>query len=144
MTPIPAGAMVGSMLATVLSTLFLKPAYMPPIVRTITVTCAGVLIGSGIGIDELIRLRLIIIPACILVLVLLTANILIGFLIHKITKLDLTTSLYASAAGGVAEMAIIADTMGGDSPKVAVIQLLRLISVITLFPTAMKIFSSLV
>jgi len=143
MTPMPAGAMVGAMLATVISTLFVRPAHMPNRVRSIVMTCAGAFIGKGIGADDLIRLGNIIVPAVILVLVLLVANFIFGLLIHKITKLDLTTSLYASAAGGLTDMALIADAMGADSPKVAVLQLLRLIGVVTLFPTIIKLLTSL-
>jgi len=144
MSPLPAGAMVGAMLATVLSTLLVKPALVPPKIRNIVMTCAGALIGRGISADDLLRLKAIIVPAIILVLVLLVANFIFGLLIHKITKLDFTTALYSSAAGGLTDMALIADEMGADSPKVAVIQLLRLICVVTLFPTVIKLFSTLV
>jgi len=144
MTPLPAGSMVGAMLATVIMTIFLKPAYVPNKVRAIVMTCAGALIGSGIGADKLVQLKEIIVPAIILVLVLLAANFIFGILIHKITKLDLTTAMFGSAAGGLTDMALIADALGADSPKVAVLQLLRLICVITLFPTVIKLFSTFV
>jgi len=144
LTALPAGAMVGAMLLTVLSSLFVKPAYVPPGIRTIVMTCSGALIGSGVSADDLIRLGAIIVPAAILVVVLVIANFIFGLLIHKITKLDITTTLFASAAGGVTEMALIADSMGADSPKVAVLQLLRLICVITLFPTLLRYFAMLV
>jgi len=144
LTPLPAGAMVGAMLATVLAAIFIKPSYMPGRLRAVIMTFSGALIGSGIGAEDILRLRTIIVPAGILVLVLLAANFVFGILIHKITKLDLTTALFASAAGGLTDMAIIADEMGADSPKVAVLQLLRLICVITLSPTVIKVFSDLV
>jgi len=144
LTSIPAGAMAGAALATVLATLFVKPSYSPPKMRPIIMTCSGALIGSGIGMDDVIRLKGIIVPAVILVVVLLAANFVFGIVIHKLTKLDLVTSLYASAAGGLTDMALIADEMGADTPKVAVLQILRLVSVVTLFPTILKFFSSLV
>ena len=55
--------------------------------------------------------------------------------LSKLTKLDLTTSLFASAPGGVSDMAIIASELGADPAKVAALQTLRLIVVIVLFPT---------
>jgi len=144
LTPIPAGAMVGAMLATVLMTIIIRPAYVPTQFRVFVMTCAGALIGSGIDTETLIQLRKIVIPAGILILALLVANFVFGFLIHKITKLDLTTAMFASSAGGLTDMALIADALGADSPKVSVLHLLRLICVITLFPSIIKLFSALV
>ena len=142
LTDIPAGAMVGAMLGTVLATLFITPSYVPPKTRTVTQVCSGSLIGSGIGLAEMINFKDIVVPACILVVVLLIANFVFGVLIHKITKLDLVTSLFASSAGGLTDMALIADEMGADSPKVAVLQLLRLICVITIFPSIIRLFTA--
>jgi len=144
LTSIPAGAMAGATMAVVLATLFVRPSYSPPKMRPVIMACSGALIGSGIGTEDLVRLMEIIVPAIILVLVLLVANFVFGILVHKFTKLDLVTALYASAAGGITDMALISDEMGADSPKVAVIHILRLICVVTLFPTILKFFSSLV
>jgi len=144
LTPVPAGAMAGATMAVVLATLFVRPSYSPPKMRPVVMACSGALIGSGVGVGDLVRLMEIIVPAIILVLVLLVANFVFGILVHKFTKLDLVTALYASAAGGITDMALISDEMGADSPKVAVIHILRLICVVTLFPTILKFFSSLV
>ena len=144
LTSVPAGAMAGATMAVVLATLFVRPSYSPPKTRPVIMACSGALIGSGIGTEDLVRLMGIIVPAIILVLVLLVANFVFGILVHKFTKLDLVTALYASAAGGITDMALISDEMGADSPKVAVIHILRLICVVTLFPTILKFFSSLV
>ena len=143
MTAIPAGAMIGGMAGTIAASMLIKPSYVPVKMRIVIQTLAGMLIGSGIGMEEIIGIKNIIVPAAILVVVLFVANLLFGWLIHRLTKLDLITSLFASAAGGLADMAIIADEMGADAPKVAIIHLMRFVCVIVLFPMAIRIFSSM-
>jgi len=140
MTIIPAGPLVGSMLGTIIATLLFKAAYVPQKARTLTMICAGALIGSRIGMAELLGLREIMIPAIILVVVMLASSFLFGILVHKVSKMDIQTCLLASAAGGVVEMALIADEMDADSPKVAAIHFVRFVCVIALFPSAFKFF----
>ncbi|MCL1828046.1 MAG: AbrB family transcriptional regulator [Oscillospiraceae bacterium] len=144
MTGMPAGAMVGAMIGTVLSTLFIKPSYIPSRLRLLVQISAGIMIGSGIGAKELSGLGAIIVPSAILVVVLLVSNFAFGILIHKLTKLDLVTCLFASSAGGVMDMALIADELGADSPKVTLLQLARLICVIMLFPSIIMFFNAAV
>ena len=143
MTALPAGAMIGAMSGTFLATLLIKPSFVPAKARVIVQICAGALIGSGVGHDEIIGIGNIFVPAAILILVLLVANLIFGLLIHKLTKLDFLTSLFASSAGGMADITLVADEMGADAPRVAIIQLMRSISVIALFPLAIKFFTAL-
>jgi uncharacterized membrane protein AbrB (regulator of aidB expression) len=49
----------------------------------------------------------------------------------------------ASAPGGVSDMALIAKDLGGDSPKVAILQLARYVCVIAFFSALIKFISSL-
>ena len=142
MTPLPAGSMIGAMLATILATFFIKPSYFPNKVRSIIQICAGALIGSSIGLTEIISLAEIIVPVLILVAVLFVSNFIFGIVIHKITKLDIVTCLFASAAGGVLEMALIADEFGADSAKVTVLHLIRLICIILISPALIMLLTS--
>jgi membrane AbrB-like protein len=140
LTNIPAGSMIGAMLATVIASLTIKPAYVPPKFPRVLQTCVGALIGSGIGMSELAAMADILVPAVMLVTVLLIANFVFGFIMYKATKLDLVTALLSTSAGGLTEMALIAGEMGADAPKVAVLHLVRLISVIAFFPTIITRF----
>ena len=58
-----------------------------------------------------------------------------AFVLHKITKLDWITCMVASTPGGIQEMSLLADELGGDAPKVALIQTCRLIFVILILPS---------
>ena len=49
--------------------------------------------------------------------------------------MDPVTALFACAPGGLTDMALIAADLGADSSKVAAMQMMRLVSVIALYPT---------
>ena len=59
----------------------------------------------------------------------------LGWLMHKVCKIDLLTGLYCAAPAGASEMALIASDVGADGPNVAILQISRMLGVIAFFPT---------
>jgi len=135
---IPAGAMTFAMLSVGALNVIFNKGYMPINIRRATQVFAGVLIGERMMYSDLIALRSVLFPAFILLIGIIVVNLCIGFLISRVSKLELTTSLLASAPGGVSDMAIIAKDLGGDAPKVAILQLVRYVFIIALFPILIK------
>lgn len=138
-TKIPAGAMTFAMLSVGALNVILKKGYMPINIRRATQVFAGVLIGERMMYSDLLALRSVLLPAFILLLGIIAVNVCIGFLITKVSGLEIVTSLLASAPGGVSDMAIIAKDLGGDAPKVAILQLVRYVCIIAIFPIIIKV-----
>ena len=132
---IPSGAMIGAMLGAMVLTFSGHRVQLPKNFRNVTQTFSGAIIGSGMGMAEVLGLRQVALPAVILVLALACINLIVGFSVSRFGKLGLTTSLFASAPGGVSDMSIIAAELGADPAKVAAMQTLRMIVVVALFPT---------
>lgn len=132
---IPSGAMIGAMAGAMVLTFAGHRVQVPADFRNVTQTLSGAIIGSGMGMAEVQGLRLVALPALILVLALAAINLILGFTVAKFGHLGLTTSLFASAPGGVSDMSIIAAELGADPAKVAAMQTLRMIVVVALFPT---------
>jgi membrane AbrB-like protein len=137
---IPAGAMIGSMLAAALYNIITKQAAVPRYLPLVLQIAAGAMIGARMTRENILSLKDMVIPALIIVFGVVIINFTIGLLITKFSSLDLATSLFASAPGGMTEMTLAANAMGADTPKVALLQLLRLISVITLLPVLLRLF----
>jgi membrane AbrB-like protein len=135
---IPAGAMIISMVAVVVFNLSCKKAYFPGSLRIITQAATGALIGSRMTRTDLLGLDDIIIPAIVMIFGMLLLTLIIGYAIHKLCKFDLVTALLASTPGGLQEISIIAEDFGADAPKVAVLHLFRLVTVISLFPILLR------
>lgn len=139
---LPAGAMTFSMAAVGALNIFYSKGFMPLKLRRLTQMFAGALIGSRVTYPDLIALKDIIFPAMILLSGIIIINLFIGFLINKTSSLELITSLLASAPGGLSDMALIAKDLGGDGPKVAILHLIRVISIIAIFPVIIKFIVS--
>ncbi|TDT52032.1 AbrB family transcriptional regulator [Fonticella tunisiensis] len=139
---VPAGAMVGAMLSVALFNVITGNAYLPEDVRIVTQIAAGAFIGAGITYKDILDLRLMIKPAVLMVSSMIILDLLMGYIMYKITSIDLITSLFASAPGGIVDMSLISSDLGADSSKVAILQMVRLMSVMILFPSLMKFISS--
>lgn len=139
---LPAGAMTFSMAAVGALNIFYSKGFMPLKLRRLTQMFAGALIGSRVTYPDLIALKDIIFPAMILLSGIIIINLFIGFLINRTSSLELITSLLASAPGGLSDMALIAKDLGGDGPKVAILHLIRVISIIAIFPVIIKFIVS--
>lgn len=135
---IPAGAMVGSMIFVGIFNVLTYAAYVENSTRFFVQVIAGAFIGIDMDKEKLMEIKKLIKPAIVMVTGLLILNVLVGLFIYKTTSLDLLTSLFATVPGGMADMSIISSEMGADTSMVAVFQLARLISVISIFPTLIK------
>jgi len=132
---VPAGGILGSMLFSIIYNVKTNKGYFLPILRIPLRIITGFFIGMNITREAIFSLNEILIPLLIIFIYVWVVTFITAFLVSKLTKLDWQTSLLACTPGGMAEMAMIADELGIDSPKVAILHSARLISVIFLFPT---------
>ncbi len=91
-------------------------------------------IGSRITKKDVKELKTVLSSAVILIITIVILSPGIGIVINRISNLDITTAVFASAPGGMTDMALIADELGADASKVLLLQLVRIIIVINLFP----------
>lgn len=139
---VPAGAMIGAMLSVALYNIITGNAFLPQDVRVITQIAAGAFIGSGIKKKDVLDLKLMINPAALMVSSMITLDLLMGYIMYRATGISLVTCLFACAPGGIVDMSLISNDLGADSSKVAILQLVRLISVLILFPIIMKLIAT--
>ncbi len=132
---VPGGMMVGSIVAISLFNVATGMAYTPPAVKVIAQIIAGAFIGVGVERSDLKRIKHIIKPAGVLLFGMLLLNISVGYIIYKLSPLDLITSLMSAVPGGMSDTPIISAEMGADASKVTVMQFLRLVTGIGLFPS---------
>jgi len=136
---IPAGAIIGSMVFTAVYSVISKKALFPSNVRLYMQIASGAYIGSQINQNSVLRLPNLLLPALISVISVVIFTFLPALLMRKFTRLPLSTCLLASTPGGLQEMSILADELGADIPKIALMQTIRVISVIALAPSMISL-----
>lgn len=141
---IPAGALVGAMIATaVLNILSNGRAFVAPSIKSAAQITAGLLIGLTIDARSLGDLKNIALPAIIVLLECAAIGGVLGWLLWRFLRVDLATALFGSAPAGLSDMVLIALDEGGDPAKVMLLQLVRFIGVISIFPTLIKLISAI-
>jgi membrane AbrB-like protein len=98
----------------------------------------GMFVGVGITREICRQLLIIIRPAALMSLWAIAITFLVGNLLNSFTEMDTLTAFLAAAPGGLTEIGIIAQAVGADVGIVTLLQLLRLVSTITLFPMIAK------
>lgn len=131
---VPGGLLIGSMVGAAALNIGFAAAYMPSQTKVVVQIVAGAFIGCSMEKSDLHRLPKIIKPAIIMLIALFCLNVIAGLLIYTVSPLELLTSLMSVVPGGISDTPIIAADMGADGPKVAVMQLVRQILGIGVFP----------
>lgn len=132
---IPVPAMIGSMLAVGIFSASTGFAVMPPAIKMLSQGISGAFIGMSVTRRDVRNIPHMVKPL-VMLLVMLTANtILLGFAFHLLFGWDLMTGLLSCVAGGIADVSLIAMDLNADASTVAIMQTVRLASVLAIFPT---------
>lgn len=132
---VPGGLMIGAVIGVALINVLFEPSYMPNEIKTFVMMIAGAFIGCIVEKSDLKRLPYIAKPTIIMLFAFLVLNLLVGTMIYLVSPLDLVTSLMSAVPGGISDTPIIALAMGADAPKVAVMQMVRQVLGIGIFPS---------
>lgn len=138
---LPAGAMTFAIFAVATFNIKTSRAYLPKRVKLIAQCIMGMIVGLGVTVEDVQNMPTLVKPLVIVLLCTACCNYICAFLMHKICKLDVSTSLFGSIPAGVSDMALIATDLGGDAPKVAVLQLVRYIGIFTTMPLLIKLIT---
>ena len=126
---IPAGPLVGALTVVGLLNIFTGRMFMPSKAKIFAQAVSGLFIGMSVNMNTVRNLKKLIKPAILLVVIIETVCLFIGILLSKVSGLDEVTSLFCVAPGGMMDMTLFCMDLGGDSSVVAVLQVIRLLSV---------------
>ena len=135
---IPAGAMVGAVVGTVLVNLLFERAFFYADLRVAIQLVSGAMIGSRIGKKDFLSLKTIVLPTLFLLVGMVIFNLAFGILMHRMGGLDVATALFSSAPGGMADMALISAELGAETAYVGILQMFRILVIILTMPPLFK------
>lgn len=131
---IPAGTICCSMLVVGVVNVLTDKLYFPLPARYFANSCNGAIIGVRLSLPDIIMVGKAL-PAVLLVdLSWVALSGVLGILIYQLSDFSLATSLFAGSPGGMSDMGLIAEDLGGNPTQVTVMQLCRLLCVLTFIP----------
>lgn len=135
---VPAGAMVASVFTVAALNVKTERGYLPKKLRLFAQCIAGAIIGAQITMSDIKNMRGLMLPIAILVVSLVFCNYVCAWILHRVCKIDIPTSIFASIPAGMSDMALISTDMGGDAPKTAVLHLVRYVGILSIMPSVIK------
>lgn len=141
---IPVGTLIFSMVGTAVLKLTTNRAVIPMWLKRIAQVLSGAYIGCSIGMRELLDMRYLILPALLLVLAYLINCFLISSLLHRFCGMTRREAMLVSTPAGAVDMALISGDMGISNPDLNVLQVIRMIVVVSVFPQMIYLIVSFV
>ncbi len=135
---LPAGALVGAVIGTVMVNLIFERAFFYADLRVVIQLVSGAMIGSRIGKKDFLSLRTIVFPTLFMLVGMIVFNLAFGTLMHQVGGLDVATALFSSAPGGMADMALISAELGAETAYVGILQMFRILVIILTMPPLFK------
>lgn len=130
----PAGAMVGAMVAVSVANILGADPRIPEFFNIAAQILIGGFLGLSVTKEVVAGLKDYTIPSILVVMILAVFGVVTGFIINKITGLELYTSLFGSVPGGMQEMVVLSQSYDVNHPAVMTIQTVRRVLIVVIYP----------
>lgn len=140
--PMPASALVFSMLGVLVLKITTGLGSLPIWARRTAQLLSGAYIGSGIHHADIILLKQLLLPSLVILIIYTLNCFATGTLLQRLFNFDKRVAMLAATPAGASDMALIAADIGVESPNLIILQVLRMIIVITAFPLIIVLFIS--
>ncbi|EUB33599.1 AbrB family transcriptional regulator [Fusobacterium sp. OBRC1] len=131
---IPAAYMLGALFLVAIFNIFFNKAFLPNYFKFITQVATGTFIGSKFHSEDVKMLKKVIVPGMTMVVLMIAFSFVLSYLMSTFLGIDNLTSFFATAPGGIMDISLIAYDFKANTSQVALLQLIRLISVISFVP----------
>lgn len=131
---VPAGALVFSLLVTLGFKMRYSRVYLPLWCRRVAQVLSGCCIGSQMSYNDILEIRYLLLPAVILIVGYFANCVVMGYFLNRCFKTPRLEAMLCVSPAGATEMALISADLGVESPDLIVIQIGRLVGVLTVFP----------
>lgn len=131
---VPAGWMSGGMIATAGLAAAGRAHPLNPVLRQIALAGAGLMIGSGVTPDMLESVSRYPASLTLMMLSLVAVTAASAWFLRRLQAWSAATSLFASVPGALTYVFALAPTTDADLPRVAIVQLFRVFTLMALVP----------
>ena len=131
---VPSGALLFSIISILVLKLAGVPLVYPKWIKRAAQVLSGAYIGCSVGIDTMYMLPSLILPALLIVGIYLVNAFITGNIIAKTCGISRRESMLMVTPAGATDMALISADIGVNSPNLIVLQIVRMVTVISIFP----------
>ena len=131
---VPAAYMLGALFLVAIFNIFFNRAFLPSYFKFVIQIATGTFIGSRFRSEDVKMLKKVIVPGIVMVVLMIAFSFLLSYLMSTFLGIDNLTSFFATAPGGIMDISLIAYDFKANTSQVALLQLIRLISVISFVP----------
>ncbi len=143
-SPIPSGALLLPILGVLGLKLRRVPIHLPRKLRRFAQVLAGSYIGCSVTYQDLLDLKQLTVPAVILLAGYLLNSYLSGRMLRRYFGLTLKQGMLATSPAGASDIALISADIGVQSADVVILQVLRMLAAISVFPYILQFVASAV
>lgn len=105
--------------------------------RLVVQIAVGIVLGTKLTKSFFSNFKKLIKPTLMVSSILVSGAVLLGMLLQTFTGWDLITCIIATSPGGQGEMALLSDSVGAETEKVIILQLIRnQMALVVLLPLA--------
>lgn len=131
---IPSGALLLPLLGVIGLKLLGIPVSLPKKIRRMAQVLAGSYIGCSVTYQDLLDLRQLAVPILIMLTGYLLNSYLSGSMLRRCFGLTLRQGMLATSPAGASDMALISADIGVQSADVIILQVLRMLAAVSVFP----------
>lgn len=141
---IPAGAIIGSMLAVIAVKLSLNSNWeLPKYYGFIIQVMIGILVGAAFHPALLQTFYKLLIPVIVSSVILVATGLIIALIFHKLGFMDVGTGYLGTSPGAMSVLIVLADSTKDNTAIVTCFHLFRVIFVVLTAPLILKFISKL-
>ena len=144
MAAVPGGVLVFSLIAVLILNLAFNAAEIPGAAKKVAQVANGCYIGSLVSFADILFLPQVIVPMLILLALYTAYCFFNGYLLHRLFKFEIKAAFLISTPAGASDMALIASDIGVHNPQVFVMHIVRLITVMILFPQVVHLLATVI
>lgn len=142
-SPVPSGTMGFATMGSILYSCRTGHGEMPALFRKAAQLLAGAYVGASVGAEQLSMLKTLGLPVLILITAYVLACFGIGFLLYRAGYFNYEEAMLAATPAGASDMALITADLGIHNMQLVVLQVLRLVVVVLVFPTVLSLIAPL-
>lgn len=137
---VPLAWMLGAMLATTVASLSGLDIAIPAAWRSPTIAVLGLVLGSSFTADVAARMLAWLPSLAVLPIYIVVIGVISILYLRRVGRIDARTAFFCATPGGLGEMILLGDRLGGDVRTISLVHATRVLLIVFMVPLGFQAF----